>query len=148
MWELVVAALLLAASNVCLHATGTYVNLNWILRSAQNRPLMGLARAWGLIVRLVVLLMILHSLEVAIWSEFYVWQHCFTDRGTAYYYALVTYTTLGYGDVLLPRPWRLIGGWEAMTGVLMFGWSTASMMSVIHHVQSSRLTKYFAQKDD
>jgi hypothetical protein len=30
----------------------------------------------------------------------------------------------------------------------MFGWSTASMMSVIHHVQSSRLTKYFAQKDD
>jgi len=143
-WQVLLAALALSACVVCIHATGTYVNLHWMMRSLKNRPPTSVARSWGLIVRLVVLLLIMHSLEVALWSEFYTWLHCFPDRATAYYYSLVTYTTLGYGDVLLPRPWRFLGGWEAMTGVLMFGWSTATLMSFIHHVQSASIGKYFA----
>ena len=37
----------------------------------------------------------------------------------------MTYTTVGYGDVVLPHAWTSVGVLEAMTGVLLFGWSTA-----------------------
>jgi Ion channel len=48
-------------------------------------------------------------LEAVIWAQFYLWKHCFSDRETAYYYSLMSYTTVGYGDVVLAHPRRLRG---------------------------------------
>jgi len=42
----------------------------------------------------------------------------------------VTYTTTGYGDLVLPPEWRLVGAIEALTGILMCGWSTAFFLTV------------------
>ncbi len=148
MWRHLLDALILSAIVVCIHATGTYLNLHLILRSLKARPLPGLAHGWFYIIRFVVVLVLIHSAEVAVWAEFYLLQHCFHDINTAYYFSLVTYTTLGYGDVLLPPAWRIMGGWEAMLGVLMFGWSTATLMSIIHHVQGARIRKYFPDIED
>jgi voltage-gated potassium channel len=145
-WFAPLAAVVICALSVFVHATGTYINLHWILWLLKKHGSTNLVLTWGFVARLVVLLLIMHSIEVAIWAGFYTWQHCFSDWHTAYYFSLVTYTTLGYGDVLLPKAWRSLGGWEAMTGVLMFGWSTASMMSFLHHIQSARLGKYFQQQ--
>jgi len=50
---------------------------------------------------------------------------------TALYFSSVTYTTVGYGDVVLPEGWRLAGGIEALTGILMCGWSTGFFFSVV-----------------
>ena len=49
----------------------------------------------------------------------------FADFWTAQHFAAQTYTTLGYGDILLPPERRLLAGWLALTGLLMVGWSTA-----------------------
>ena len=43
----------------------------------------------------------------------------------------MTYTTIGYGDVLLPKPWRILGAIEGATGVIMLGWSTAFLISLL-----------------
>jgi hypothetical protein len=40
-----------------------------------------------------------------------------------------------------------MGGWEAMLGVLMFGWSTATLMMIIHHVQGARVRQFFPDID-
>jgi len=135
--------LILSASNVCVHALGTYANLLWILRAMKDRSPVTLAHALWIMLRLVLILLFLHALEVAIWAQFYVSRRCFSDRETGYYYSLVTYTTLGQGDVLLPRAWRITGGCEAMIGVLMFGWSTAGLVAFIQYVQNARVRKYF-----
>jgi len=147
-WRPPVAALVLSALSVFVHSIGTYINLHLIEWSLKRKRTVSLTHSWSLMVRLVVLLVIMHSIEVAIWAEFYVWQNCFANWHTAYYFSLVTYTTLGYGDVLLPQAWRSLGGWEAMIGVLMFGWSTAALMSFLHHVQSARIGKYFQKMAD
>jgi hypothetical protein len=47
------------------------------------------------------------------------------------YFALVNYTTLGYGDVTPIARWRLLGPMAAMNGVLLFGWSTAVIFQVL-----------------
>jgi hypothetical protein len=47
------------------------------------------------------------------------------------YFAFVNYTTLGYGDVTPIKRWNLLGPMTAMNGVLLFGWSTAVIFSVL-----------------
>jgi hypothetical protein len=43
---------------------------------------------------------------------------------------LVNFTTLGYGDIVMSRAWRLLGPLEAVAGMLMFGVSTAVLFGV------------------
>jgi hypothetical protein len=49
----------------------------------------------------------------------------------AAYFSGVTYTTTGYGDLVLPESWRLVGAIEALTGVLMCGWSTGFFFLIV-----------------
>ena len=65
------------------------------------------------------------------WGVFYVWQRAMPDLPTSLYFSAVTYTTTGYGDVVLPSEWRLVGAVEALTGILMCGWSTAFFFVVV-----------------
>jgi hypothetical protein len=53
------------------------------------------------------------------------------DLESAAYFSLTSYTTVGYGDVVLPEPWRLLGPLEAAVGVLMLGWSTGILVAAI-----------------
>ncbi len=53
------------------------------------------------------------------------------DLPSALYFSAVTYTTTGYGDLLLPQEYRLVGAIEALTGILMCGWSTAFFVAVV-----------------
>jgi len=73
MWHQIIAAPILCASNVCIHALGTYANLLWILRALKQRNSVALSRALWIMLRLVLVLLFLHALEVAVWAQFYVW---------------------------------------------------------------------------
>jgi len=53
------------------------------------------------------------------------------DLQSAFYFSGVTYTTTGYGDLVLPEPWRLVGGIEALTGILMCAWSSGFFFAVV-----------------
>ena len=55
---------------------------------------------------------------------FYLWAGCLPDAESAFYSSGVTYATVGYGDLVLPQPWRMLGPVEGLTGILMCGLST------------------------
>jgi len=80
----------------------------------------------------VAVLMIAHLIEIGIWALVYTVLEVTPNQSDALYFALVNYTTLGYGDIVPVEYWRLLGPVTAMNGVLLFGWSTA----VIFHVLS------------
>ena len=143
MWPQLLSVLILSILTVTIHGLGSYGIFLWAVHWWKRRPTLTFAHVWLTIVSLVAVLLILHSLEIFIWAEFYISQHCFADRETAYYFSLTSYTTLGFGDVVLHRPWRIVAGWEAMVGVLMFGWSTASLIAFLHQVQTERMRRYF-----
>jgi len=144
MWGQLLAALLLSIATVCVHALGSSLNFLATVHVFRRHRNPTVARAWGIMLRMVAIMLLLHALEIAIWAQFYIWQHCFNNAETAYYFSLVTYTTLGYGDVLLPAAWRITGAWEAVIGVLMFGWSTASLVAFIHHIYTIKMKDYYA----
>jgi len=52
------------------------------------------------------------------------------DLTSAFYFSAVTYTTTGYGDLVLQEEWRLVGGVEALTGILMCGLSRGLFFAV------------------
>jgi hypothetical protein len=76
---------------------------------------------------------------MAFWAIVFIWCGQFRDYGTAFYHSAVNYTTLGYGDVIMDRPWRLLGPIEAMDGILMAGVSAAILFAVLHRLVEHRL---------
>lgn len=83
----------------------------------------------------VVCVMFCASLiEAALWAAPYVVFGPITTFEEALYFSMVTFTTLGYGDVLLPPGWRLLAAFEAANGIIIFGWTTAIVMAAIRHV--------------
>jgi hypothetical protein len=117
----------LLALTVTIHAAG----LSTMLRRASRLP--G-ARFWPmtrLLVRVAGWLLLLHLAEISVWALFYWWQRCLPDAESAFYFSGVTYTTLGYGDLVLPLEWRLLGPVEGLTGILMCGLSTGYFFAVV-----------------
>jgi len=88
---------------------------------------------------MVPLLLAAHPVQIAIWALVFMWCGQFADFGTAFYHSAVNYTTLGYGDLVMVQPWRLLGPLEAMVGMLMAGLSAAILFAVLHRLVEHRL---------
>jgi hypothetical protein len=86
--------------------------------------------ALQILVELFAVLLLLHLMQVSLWALLYWWRIGW-DFNTALYFSTVTYATIGYGDVVPPPQWRLVAVTEGLTGVLMLGWSSALVFSVV-----------------
>jgi hypothetical protein len=83
----------------------------------------------------IVLLMFLASLiEVLVWAIAYLALNAIEGFEQAFYFSMVTFTTLGYGDIVLQERWRLLASFEAANGIILFGWTTAIVIAVVHRV--------------
>jgi hypothetical protein len=130
--KLLLAALGLTAITVIIHGVGAAAAARRAVRlwgARQGRP----GRLGGelLLAGLVSALLLLHLAEAVVWALFFVLVGALPDLETAAYFSLTSYTTVGYGDVVLPEPWRLLGPLEAAVGILMLGWSTGVLVAVI-----------------
>src|SRR5688572_3139361 len=125
--KLLVAWCLMALC-VVIHAVG----LTLALRALDRRPAAKRARASiGLLTTLAGSIVFLHMIEITVWAVFYVCRQALPDLQSSLYFSAVTYTTTGYGDVVLPRGWQLLGAVEALTGILMSGLSTGFFFAVV-----------------
>jgi ion channel len=78
----------------------------------------------------VILILISHICSIVLWAWVFILLGEFGSFETAFYFSGVSYTTLGYGDIILSKAWRLLGPLEAVNGVIMFGWTTAMIFAV------------------
>lgn len=123
-----------------VHAWGMIMALN-IVQSQGWRWARRLHRFHVYRVGVVVLMMFLVSLvEVMIWASAYLALNAIEGLEKALYFSMVTFTTLGYGDIVLHDHWRLLSSFEAANGIIMFGWTTAIVIAAvqrIYHVDKS-----------
>lgn len=123
-------ALCLMALCVTVHAAGLILAFRWVNR----RPGLLAWRFWRSTWTLIGVAgwtIFLHVVEIAIWALFYTWRQGMPDLYSAAYFSAVTYTTTGYGDLVLPQAWRMVGAVEALTGILMCGWSTGFFFAIV-----------------
>ena len=84
-----------------------------------------------LMIAVVLVLNVAHLVEVAIWALLYSVLGVVPLQVSTFYFALVNFTTLGYGDVLPVARWEMLGPLTAMNGILLLGWSTAAIFAVL-----------------
>ncbi len=83
----------------------------------------------------VVLLMFsLSLLEMAAWGLLYLYVGALDNFEKALYFSTVTFTTLGYGDILIDANWRLLAAFEAANGIIIFGLSTAVVVAAVQRI--------------
>jgi len=91
-----------------------------------------------LLVRITWWLIVVHFVEIALWALFFWWRKCLPDAESSFYFSGVTYATIGYGDLVLPKEWRLLGPAEGLTGIMMSGLSTAFLFAALSRMYSAR----------
>ena len=76
-------------------------------------------------------------IEAGLWATLYLFNPLITalpDLETAFYFSMVTFTTLGFGDVVRTGDWRTLASIQAANGVIIFGWTTALIFYFIQHI--------------
>lgn len=137
MLALLLTIILLVAMTVAIHAFGTvywirhliryYAEADGEFRAHKTLPALTWTAVW---------LLMLHLVEVVVWALSYLLTMpggIITTVEEAVYFSVVTFTTLGYGDITLAdHEWRLLSGAEALNGILLVGWSTALLYAIFH----------------
>ena len=129
-------ATLVAGTTVALHLIGLGLLLRLIRTHRDHgspaRTLLhdslGIAAAAGG-------LFVLHAAEIWLYAGVYALSGALRNFEEALYFSTSTYTTIGYGDVVLPKGWRVFGAIEGANGIILLGWSTAFFVSVVGRIR-------------
>lgn len=126
--------ILIIAINLVIQAYGNIYWLRNISASDRNEELTD-GNIMKKLLFSFLLFSFLHTIHALVWAFFY---YLIPETGSQFasftdtvYFSLVTFTTLGYGDISLTSDWRLLSGLEAINGIMLIGWSTAMMFSLI-----------------
>ena len=87
------------------------------------------------IVICVLFVMAVQTVNVWVWSLTFYFAGVFQALEPSLYFSLVSFSTLGFGDIILDEKWRLLSGLAAANGLLSFGWSTAYMVELVRRTQ-------------
>jgi len=114
-----------------LRSAGLAALIHWVRHAlASNAHRLGPLRSAVLVVRLTAAVILLHAVLILFWASCYR-RLCFSSWESALYFSASSYATVGYGDVVLPSNWRMLGPLESMIGVLMCGISVSVLLATV-----------------
>jgi Ion channel len=83
----------------------------------------------------VMLVMMLGTIvQIALWGILFMVLGEFDELYEATYHSAVNFASLGYGDIIMSTPWKLLGPLEAVCGVLMLGMTAAALMAIVQQM--------------
>jgi voltage-gated potassium channel Kch len=127
------AAAGLIAATVAIQALFMSTGLRTFKWIEEHRPKMMARNPTIVTVIWILFLLVPIILDITLWATFYV-QTALPNFEEALYFSTVTFTTVGYGDVVLGREWRQLATFEAINGWVIFGWATALIIAVIQRL--------------
>jgi hypothetical protein len=132
MWHQIGLGSALVLVTTAAHGVGTIFAMFGLTRVQRfNQTHLGR----GFVISALVLVMFLVSvLDAVLWAYAYVQVGAIPDLETALYFSMVTFTTLGYGDITMDSTWRLLSSFEAANGIIMFGWTTALIVAYLQRI--------------
>ena len=84
-----------------------------------------------LLLAVMLILMLGNLLQITLWGALFLWLGEFTELSEAVYHSAVNYASLGYGDIVMSKHWKLLGPLEAVNGVLMCGMTAGVLMGLM-----------------
>jgi voltage-gated potassium channel len=140
-------AVILVALTLSLQCAGMAALIAWARTSlVPGVHGLGPLRSAVLMLRFITAFIVLHLFEILLWAGSYRWL-CFSSWDSAFYFSTSSYTTVGYGDVVLPRMWRTLGPVESLIGVLMCGLSASFLFAIVTRLvaRQARLSRESAE---
>jgi len=129
-------AVLLIILTLWLQCGGLVALIFWVRRVvAGDLYRLGPLRSAALIVRLTAAVIVLHGVLILFWAGCYRWL-CLPSWESALYFSASSYATVGYGEVVLPSNWRMLGPLESIIGVLMCGISVSVLFATVTRLVS------------
>lgn len=134
--NLFIASLMMLTTSA-LHVAGislvAFIIKGRISHWRRQHPLIRARKIGGI----TLLMFFLSVVEIWLWAGVYMLVGAFEKAEEALYFSTVSFTTLGYGDVLLDEKWRLMGAFEAANGIIIFGLTTAAVVAALQRVYFS-----------
>ena len=127
------AAVLLVLITLSLQCGGAAALIIWIRSIPREIHKVQVFRCAALVMQTTVAVIVLHGIVILLWASCYRWL-CFPSWESAFYFSASSYATVGYGDVVLPSKWRLLGPLESMVGMLMSGVSIGLLFAAVTHL--------------
>jgi voltage-gated potassium channel len=125
------AAVILVTLTLSLQCGGMAALINWgISHFTRDKHRLGPVHSTLVMVRLTTLIIVLHFSQIMLWAAFYRWS-CGFSWESAFYFSTASYSTVGYGDLVLPPQWRNLGPVESVSGVLMCGLSASFLFAIV-----------------
>ena len=127
------AAVLLLSATLFLQCGGAAALILWIRSIPREVHGVRVFHCAVLVMQTTVAVIVLHGIVILLWASCYRWL-CFPSWEPAFYFSASSYATVGYGDVVLPSKWRLLGPLEGMVGMLMSGVSIGLLFAAVTHL--------------
>ena len=127
------AAVLLVLITLTIQCGGAAALIIWIRSIPRETREVPLFRCAALVMQTTVAVIILHGIVILLWASCYRLL-CLPSWESAFYFSASSYATVGYGDVVLPSKWRLLGPLESMVGMLMAGVSIGLLFAAVTHL--------------
>jgi len=124
----------LLATCVIVQSLGMLVLIRWLSRVRRILESRSTYLRVALLLRLFVGIVLLHLVQVGLWAVVFWRAQELPNVDTALYFSLATYTTIGFGDVVVGPGWRVLAGIEGLTGILLVGRSTAFVFAVVNRM--------------
>lgn len=137
MWSNLAMGFLMMFVTTLVHAGFMVLTLRRLAAHEQDRHRAATLHGLGMVGFAVLVLFAASLVEVSIYAAVYVALGAISGMEPALYFSTVTFTTLGYGDVVLDPRWRLLASFEAVNGIIMFGWTTAIVVAAVQRVYAS-----------
>jgi len=129
LWNIAFACAVMGVTTL-LHAIGMVAAFHFT-----SRPLQRVAFAKAFRVSVIITMMFIVTVfEALLWALVYWGKGAIDTFEQAMYFSMVTYTTLGYGDIVLDQQWRLLSSFEAANGIIMFGWTTSIVIAYVQRL--------------
>ena len=120
---------------VLIHGTCMRLIIGHVLR--RSKILAQHPTTWAadvLLAGAILLLLTVHLFETGVWTTVLVHSHLVSDWREAGFFAANTYTTLGYGSVILAAPWKMLAPIMAISGLFTFGWTGSVLVDIVGRV--------------
>ena len=124
-------AVLLVSLPLCLQYAGLAALIARVKRAlAGDVHNLRAFQAAALVIRSTIAVIALHGLQILLWATWYR-AICLPSWEPAFYYSSASYSTVGFGDVVLPSEWRFLGPLEGIIGVLMCGITVSLLFALV-----------------
>ena len=120
---------------VMIHGASMRLTMGHILR--RSKILAQHPSGWSADIMLagaILMLLTVHLVETGVWTAVLVHSHLVSNWRDAGFFAANTYTTLGYGSVILPAPWKMLAPIMAISGLFTFGWTGSVLVDIVGRV--------------